>query len=316
MSESASPSHSGAADASLPAPLATALERFLKDLARQRELSSHTEDAYRRDLLRYSQVLAGLGCGTPGAVTREDVGRALGELDRRGLSAATVARSASAIRRYHAFLVAVDLSERDPAADLSVPRIDRRPPDVLSPAEVERLLAATEGSEPLARRDRAILELLYAAGLKVSELTALEDDHVLAEAALVRVSGRGARERLVPLGREAVTCLERYRRHSRPELVGPESGAIFFLSSRGRALSRMTVWKIIRTAARRAGLERPVSPHALRHTFATHLLDGGADLRDVQQLLGHAHISTTQIYARADADHLRHVHQTYHPRAT
>ena len=316
MSESASPAPSHATHASPPDSFATSLERFLTGLAQQRGLSSHTRDAYRRDLRRYGRILGGLGCRALDRVTPADASRVLGELEDGGLSPATVARSASAIRRFHAYLLAAGLSDRDPAADLSAPRVDRRPPQVLSLDEVGLLLAATAGREPLARRDRAMLELLYAAGLKASELTALEEGQVMIEAALVRVAGRGARDRLLPVGRHAVAALEEYRRHSRPHLAGPESGQVFFLNARGKRLSRMSVWKIIRAAARRAGLEHPVSPHALRHTFAAHLLDGGADLRDVQQLLGHADISTTQIYARVDEARLRHVHQTYHPRGS
>lgn len=301
--------------ASLPPPFAAALERYLASLGQEPGLSSHTEEAYRRDLERYSHIVSSRGCRAPVEVTAADVTQALEDLAARGLSPATVARSASAIRRYHAFLVAAGISPSDPAADLRLTRIDRQRPDPLTVEEVERLLAGTDGDTPLTRRDRAVLELLYAAGLKVSELTALQLDEVLTDAALVRVAGGTRRQRVVPVGGEAVQWLEGYRRHGRPSLAGPDSGRVFFLSSRGRPLSRMTVWKIIRAAAQRVSLERPVSPHALRHTFAAHLLEGGADLRDVQQLLGHAHISTTQIYAHADEEHLRRVHQTYHPRA-
>lgn len=316
MSESASPTPDGAAGASPPEPFATSLQRFLTDLAQQRRLSSHTREAYRRDLLKYGRVLAGLGHRALDRVTPADVSRALAQFEASGLSPATVARSASAIRRFHSYLLDAGLSDRDPAAGLRAPRIDRRPPQVLALEEVEQVMAAAAGPEPLARRDRAMLELLYAAGLKVSELTALEEEQVMTEAALVRVVGRGARDRLVPLGRQAVAALEAYRRHGRPPLAGPDSGPVFFLNARGTRLSRMSVWKIIRAAARRAGLERPVSPHLLRHTFAAHLLEGGADLRDVQLLLGHADISTTQVYARVDEAHLRRVHQTYHPRGS
>jgi len=314
MSASASPDRP--VDAPPTDPFATSLERFLAALAGSGELSVHTTDAYRRDLRRYAQTLTDLGRRTPAEVTRADVERALAEFGNSGLSPATVARSASAIRRYHTFLAAAGMSQANPAADLSVARIHRPAPEALPMEEVERLLAANAGDEPLERRDRAILELLYATGLKASELAALELDQVMTDTALVQVAGRGARARLVPVGRHAVAALEEYRDSARPHLAGPESGTAFFLSARGRALSRMTVWKIIRAAARRAGLERPLSPHTLRHTFAVHLLEGGADLRDVQQLLGHADISTTQIYARPDGDHLRRVHQTYHPRGS
>ncbi|MFH1569806.1 MAG: tyrosine recombinase [Gemmatimonadota bacterium] len=314
MSASGSAASSAPADAGLPTPFAAALERFLSTLVQERGLSEHTASAYRRDLQRYVRLLAMAGVRRPDGVLPAHLEGAVAALTDAGLSPATVARSISSMRSFHGYLVAHGLSRRDPTGGLAAPRIDRRPPAVLTRAEVEGLMAVAQGSEPLARRDRAILELLYAAGLRVSELTALEEAHLLLDSALVRVCGAGARERLLPVGRQAVAALRDYRRLGRPSLAGPGSGGTFFLSSQGHPLSRMAVWKIIRAAARAAGLERPVSPHTLRHTFAAHLIDGGADLRDVQQLLGHADISTTQIYAHVDPGHLREVHRAFHPR--
>jgi len=248
-------------------------------------------------------------------ISQDCVEGILQSLGEAGLSAATIARNASSMRRFHDYLLESGVCPANPLENVDLPQRQRRPPAVLSVEEAERLLATVTGRDPLALRDRAILELLYGSGLRVSELIALEGPHVHLEPSLLRVLGKGARERLVPLGRQGALCLEAYQRHGRPSLVNSGSGDVLFLSSRGRALSRMSIWKTIRAAATAAGLPETVSPHTLRHTYAAHLLDGGADLRTVQQLLGHADISATQIYAQVDAERVRQVHQAYHPRA-
>lgn len=226
-----------------------------------------------------------------------------------------MARSLSSIRRFHEHLHVAGLCQIDPTVGQTPPRVTRRDPDPLSVEQAQRLVDAVHGENALAMRDRAILEILYAAGLRVSELTALRPADLLLDHELLRVHGRGARERMVPLGRAAVEAIGRYVRLGRPSLVADAQDVPVFVNAQGRSLSRMSVWKIIRTAADAAGLQRTVSPQTLRHTFAAHLLEGGFDLRDVQHLLGHADISTTAIYSRADDQRLQALHRAFHPRA-
>ena len=202
---------------------------------------------------------------------------------------------------------------RDPSERLETPKRWRTLPDVLTVAEVERLLAAPTLEEPLAFRDRAMLELAYGAGLRVSEWISIVRD-VMLEDGLVRVFGKGSKERLVPIGRSAIAALAIYLRELRPRLERGEGKGALFLNSRGRPLTRMGAWKILRIHVERSGIAKHVSPHTLRHSFATHLLEGGADLRAVQEMLGHADISTTQIYTHVDREYLRQVHRSYHPR--
>lgn len=248
-----------------------------------------------------------------------DVETYVEQLRSRGFGSSSVARSMSAIRRFHAFLVDENLCDHNPTARLEALTIERVPPDILSVDEARRLLESAGGVEPIPLRDRAILELLYAAGLRVSELISLPAQALNLSARSVSVQGRGARQRLIPLGREAARRLDRYSREGRPHFAGPDSDSIFFLSVRGRALSRMSVWNIIRAAALKAGIDRAVSPHTLRHSCASHLLDGGLDLCSLQQFLGHGNQATTEIYSRpargdlADVD-LADVHRSFHPR--
>jgi integrase/recombinase XerD len=298
----------------LPSRVVALLDRFLSALRLERGVSDGTATAYRGDLQRYLLSLHQRGLSGPEQAAGKDVQECLAQLRADGMSQATIARNGTSIRRFHGFLLREGVCATDPTQSLEPIRIERRPPDVLTVEEADRLLASARGDEPLQLRDRAILELLYASGLRVSELTSLTEPSLLLDTRLVRVHGRGVRERLVPMGSAAATCLQRYGHQGRPRLVRPESGEVYFLNARGLSLSRMTVWKTIRTAARRAGIDRSVNPNTLRHTFAAHLLAGGADLQTVQQLLGHADLSTTQIYARDDGGHLLEVHRTYHPR--
>lgn len=299
---------------SLPAPLRAALQGFLDDLTGQGELSASTLAAYGRDLASYLSHAAEAGAMDLADLSQAIVHSHVRHLTQAGRSPATVARSLSSLRRFHDHARAIGSCDSDPTAGLEPPRVDRREPEPLSVDEARRLVSAIRGDEPQARRDRAILEILYAAGLRVSELTALRSGDLLLDNALVRVHGRGARERMVPLGQAAVDAAGRYARDSRPLLVNADSDDVFFLSNRGRPLSRMSVWKTIRSAAAAAAIDRTVSPQTLRHTFAAHLLEGGFGLSDVQQLLGHADISTTQIYARLDNERLQQLHRAYHPR--
>jgi integrase/recombinase XerD len=310
--------------------LRAAVGDYLGHLRGERGLSPNTLGAYRRDLARYVRFLAARGVHDPGQVdeaTVSDFVEALrtGADGAAALTASSAARTASAVRGWHRFLHAEGRSADDPAVLVRPPTPPRRLPAALTVEEVTRLLAvAGQGGAgertavPL--RDAALLEVLYGCGARISEAVGLDvddvDPEVLGEAGLVRLRGGGARERVVPLGSYARSALERYLARSRPQLVaeGPGTTALF-LNTRGGRLSRQSAWAVLQSAAGRAGISRAVSPHTLRHSFATHLLRGGADVRAVQELLGHASVATTQVYALVTLDSLREAHAGGHPRA-
>ena len=298
-----------------------ALRRFLDYLTVERGLAANTLSAYRRDLQRYGAWLAAVGIDDPAEAREEDVVAFFGAL-RAGATpvgtryrASSIARSLAAVRGFHRFLVRERLAGADPSHDLGTPKVPSALPKALSVEQVEALLGAVAGDDPRALRDRALLETLYAAGLRVSEATALDVDDVDLEDGAVRAFGKGSRERLVPLGRSARQGLESWLVRGRPSLAGPRSGPALFLNARGTRLTRQGCWKILRHHARHAGLEADVSPHVLRHSFATHLIAGGADIRSVQELLGHASLATTQVYTKVTQERLREVYLRSHPRA-
>jgi integrase/recombinase XerD len=237
------------------------------------------------------------------------------ELKSSGLAPTSIRRAQSALRTYFAFLLAEGVVEADPTDRLVAPRTSRKLPDVLGQDEVGRLLAATDESHSLHWRDRAILEFLYATGVRVSELTDLPLSAIDLDEGFATVFGKGAKERIVPIGVPALRALGRYLREVRPGLDRGGGKGRVFLNARGHPIRRESVWAIVKKAARRAGITKSVSPHTLRHSFATHLIEGGADLAAVQELLGHADIATTQIYTHLDRGYLRDVHRRYHPRS-
>ncbi len=290
------------------------LEPFLDHLAFERGLAARSIAAYRRDVERFLAFVEDRGVRRPDAVTGNALRDYTFHLKDAGLAATSIRRAQSALRTYFAFLLAEGVLEDDPTERLESPRVWRRLPDVLSREEVERLLEAPEEGHPMHWRDRAILETLYATGMRVSELVELPVRALDLDERLVLVFGKGSKERLVPVGGPAVRALERYLREVRPVLDDGRTKGRVFLNARGRPLSRQAVWNLVKEATRRAGIERRVSPHTLRHSFATHLLEGGADLAAVQELLGHADISTTQIYTHVDREYLREVHRKHHPR--
>lgn len=307
------------------------LERYLRHVAIERGLSAHTVAAYRRDLIRFLDDRAAQGgeqSGEPGdqgepggAITSSEVTRFVrGLRDREApLAPASVSRMLSSVRGFTRFLVDEGVLASDPAAEVSPPKAAQRLPKALSVAEVERLLAATEGDEPARLRDRALLELLYATGARISEAVALNVDDLLGEsgtAELVRVLGKGGKQRIVPVGRYARAALDAYLVRGRPLLSARgDATPALFIGARGARVSRQSAWLIIRAAAERAELTAAISPHSLRHSFATHLLQGGADVRVVQELLGHANVATTQIYTHVTADALRDAYTAAHPRS-
>ncbi|MDQ1512191.1 MAG: integrase/recombinase XerD [Microbacteriaceae bacterium] len=293
-----------------------AVGRFLRHVAVERGLADNTLAAYRRDLGRYSQHLEAAGRTEIEQVTAEDVAGFLASVRRdSGAAASSAARMLSTVRGLHRFLAEDGAVEVDVAAETAPPKLPMRLPKAISIDEMGRLLAATDGDEPARIRDRALLELLYATGTRVSEAVGLDVDD-LASGELVRVLGKGGKQRLVPVGSYARTALDAYLTRVRPLFAarGTATPALF-LGARGSRLSRQGAWLVIQDAAERAGLSAHVSPHTFRHSFATHLLQGGADVRVVQELLGHASVSTTQLYTLVTADALRDVYTTAHPRA-
>lgn len=293
------------------------LERFQDYLSFERGLSPRTLDAYGRDTRRLREFLEARGIRDPGRASPVDLREFTYHLRDQGLAPTSIRRSLSAIRTYFSFLLSEELIEADPSERLEAPKTWRRLPDVLSRRQMERLLEAPDPGHRLFWRDRAILEFAYASGVRVSELTGVRVRDVDLEERFATVYGKGSKERLVPLGGAAVRAVETYLRELRPRLVtgtGRGEGALF-LNARGGPLSRMGVWKILRKHVEGAGIEQKVTPHTLRHTFATHMLEGGADLASVQEMLGHADISTTQIYTHVDRAYLRDVHKRYHPRS-
>jgi integrase/recombinase XerD len=290
------------------------LEQFHDYLTYERGLSARTVSAYGHDLARWLGFVAGLGVRDPASVTPQQLREWVFSLKDAGLAATSIRRAQSALRTYYGFLLAEGAVTADPTDRLESPRTARKLPDFLSLEETTRLLEAPDAGKPLYWRDRAILEFLYASGVRVSELVELPLSHLDLEEGLATIFGKGSKERLVPVGRPARRALERYLREVRPHLDAGGGQGRVFLNGRGRPLRREAVWKIVKEAALRAGIEKEVSPHTLRHTFATHLVEGGADLAAVQELLGHADISTTQIYTHLDRDYLREVHRRFHPR--
>jgi integrase/recombinase XerD len=291
------------------------LEAFEDYLALESGNSPHTVENYSRDVRRLATYALSRGVATPGSVSPRLVREFIYHLKDLGMAATSIRRQVSALHTYYRFLVEEGHVDSDPSAQLETPKTWRKLPEVLTITEVEQLLAAPEPDEPMAWRDRSLLEIAYATGIRVSELVGLGTSDMWFDEALVRVLGKGAKERLVPIGRRALGSAAIYAREVRPGLDRGQSEGRFLLNARGRPLSRVGAWGIIKKCAARAGIEKRVSPHTLRHTFATHLLEGGADLRAVQEMLGHADLSTTQIYTHVDRDYLRSVHKMHHPRS-
>jgi len=290
------------------------IPRFLDFIALEEGLSRLTQNAYEKDLTRFAEYADVKGAKAPLDVTARMLREFVYHLKDLGLSPASIRRNVSAIRTYFRFLIGDGIVVRDPSERLETPKRWRELPDVLSVEEVKKLIAAPTLDDNMVFRDRALLELAYGAGLRVSEWISLTVRDLLLEEGLIRVFGKGSKERLVPIGRSAIGAVAVYLRELRPKLEKGEGKGILFLNARGRPLTRMGAWKILRGYVERAEITKHVTPHTLRHSFATHLLEGGADLRAVQEMLGHVDISTTQIYTHVDREYLRQVHRSYHPR--
>jgi integrase/recombinase XerD len=289
------------------------IEQFLDAQWMERGLSENTLAAYRSDLNGLAAWLARRERGIV-AARREDLLDYLSERVINGARPRTTARLLSSLRRLYRYLVREGHLSEDPTARIDAPRIGRPLPDSLSEEEVEALLNAPDVSGALGLRDRAMLELLYACGLRVSELVSVTTEQINLTQGVVRLMGKGSKERLVPLGEEAVDWLQRYIAESRPELVAGRVARPLFITRRGKALTRQAFWYRLRHYAAKSGIDKVLSPHTLRHAFATHLLNHGADLRVVQMLLGHSDLSTTQIYTHVARERLKELHARHHPR--
>ena len=289
------------------------IDAFMNHAAIERGLARNTLEAYARDLARYARFLAARGTDAARA-TPDLVSVFLATLVRGGLSPRSAERALVAVRRLHAYLVSAGLAKANPTEGIPAPRRERGLPAVLSLAEVEAILAAPDVRTPLGLRDAAMLETLYATGLRVSELVGVRMHTLDFSHAFVRTMGKGSKERIVPLSDTALDRLKAYLDRGRPALLKKRSSDALFVTNRGGAMTRQAFWVILRRHARTARVRRKLSPHTLRHSFATHLLQGGADLRVVQTLLGHSDISTTEIYTHVDAERLRHVIREIHPR--
>ena len=288
------------------------IDAFLDALWLESGLAENTLAGYRRDLHRFSDWL-GAGVALD-AVRREDVLGFLAAQVRGGAKPRTTARQLSTLRRFYGFLLDRDQLEEDPTREVEAPRLDARLPSALTEGEVEALLAAPDPGDPVGLRDRALLEVVYATGLRVSELVGLPVGAVRRDAGYVLVRGKGDKQRLVPLGQEALDWLARYLDSARPALLAGRKSDRLFVSRKAGSLSRQAVWYRIRKYATEAGIDKPLSPHTLRHSFATHLLNHGADLRSLQMLLGHSDLSTTQIYTHVARQRLKELHHRHHPR--
>ncbi len=291
------------------------IKDFINYLKFERNLSNNTIDAYQNDLNRYIQFLEERKITQPGQIHLTDIQKFIGCLVDLGLAATSITRNISSLRIFHKFLLGENLVQIDPSELLQSPRLPRKLPKVLDLNEINQIVAQIDTTSSKGIRDKAIIEILYSSGLRVSELIGLKMSDVFLEHKIIRVFGKGSKERIVPFGKQAHDDINKYITAVRSHLSrGTKSKDFLFLNMRGSPISRMGIWKIIRQYVVLAGIKKEVSPHVFRHSFATHLLEGGAHLRAVQEMLGHSDISTTQIYSHLDREYLKEQHRTFHPR--
>lgn len=290
------------------------MESFIGYLTVEKGLAKNTIESYARDLRKYEEFLKGRGLTSPADATRTDIKALPKHLHELGLSGTSAARTIVTVRGLHKFMLREGLTTKDPAELLESPKRGLSLPKALTSRDVETLLKAPSGQTGEEARDRAMLETLYAAGLRVSELVTLKPSDVDFQVGFLRAFGKGSKGRLVPLGEAALSSLKKYMDEARPVLLNGRTAPAMFVTRRGGGMTRQGFWKLIKKYARRAGITKDISPHMLRHSFATHLLANGADLRSVQMMLGHADISTTQIYTHVEASRLKQLHEKNHPR--
>lgn len=296
------------------------LRSYIHFLSLEKNSSDNTIASYKHNVGRYIHFLESKKIVSPESITEEILSSYLKSLSKLLLSARSISQNISAIKGFHKYLIGDEITKNNPAQDLTTPKLPQNLPEVLTLPEVDLILAKPDTTQPLGTRDRAILETLYATGMRVSELLILKQSDINTEFGVVRVFGKGSKERLIPIGRSALEWIKKYKENVRINLMNVQkrlqhkSSDILFLNSRGRQMTRMAVWNIVDRYTREARIEKPVHPHTFRHSFATHLLEGGADLRAVQEMLGHSDISTTEIYTHIDKEYLKEVHKTFHPR--
>ncbi|MBF0331454.1 MAG: site-specific tyrosine recombinase XerD [Candidatus Omnitrophica bacterium] len=291
------------------------ITEFLNYISVERGLAKNTLMAYEHDLTAYIDYLENVaGVRTPDAITHEQIGAYMMVQKKAKMEATSICRGLAAVRMFHRFMVREAFAKEDPTGLVDTPRLWKRIPDVLTQAEVMAMINAANGRDAQSVRDQAMLELFYASGLRVSELAALRLEDVNLETGIVICMGKGSKERLIPVGGKAREALEKYLSKARLKILSGKSVAEIFVSRLGRKMSRQSIWKTVKSYARKANIKKTIKPHTLRHTFATHLLEHGADLRSVQEMLGHSDISTTQIYTHVDKERLRAVHKQFHPR--
>jgi integrase/recombinase XerD len=290
------------------------IRAFLNYLRVDKGLALNTIDAYRRDVTKFGEFATKRQLKVE-RVQRGDVVDFLAGLYRQGLDSRSVARHLVAVRQFFRYALMENLIAEDPSANVESPKFRQSLPDFLSIEEVDRLLAQPDVSDMIGLRDKAMIELIYSTGLRVSELCRLEIDDIHMQSGCLRCIGKGDKERLVPVGRKALQTVQKYMKESRPKLLGNAVSPYIFINRKKHPVDRITFWKILVTYGRKAGLRKALKPHMLRHSFATHLLDRGADLRSVQLMLGHSDISTTQIYTHVVEERLKQVYKAHHPRA-
>lgn len=290
------------------------LESYFAYIRLERTLSDNTAESYMYDLQRFTSFLTQKSIDSIESVTSEILSEYIRLLYDLGFEVTSIQRSLSSLRGYFAFIVSEGAIEKDPTELLETPRSSRYLPSVLTVEEIESILNAIDINKRMGVRDRAMLETLYATGMRVSELSNFTFEHYLPEDGLVRIIGKGSKERIVPIGEIAASWIDKYYSEERQFLVKPGTDSTVFLNRFGKPISRMGIWKIVQYYVKLAGIKKNVSPHTFRHSFATHLLEGGADLRTVQEMLGHANIVTTEIYTHVDREYLKEVHRSFHPR--
>ncbi len=291
------------------------IDDFLNFLSVERGLAVNTIHSYRRDLAKYTKYISKQNILSIDDVKREHITSFMQKEKDVGMSATSICRRLAAVKMFHRYLVRERLAKEDPTSLIETPKIWKRIPDTLSQAEVEVIIKASQGRGWQAIRDHAILEILYASGMRVSELVDLKVDNVNLDVGYIRCIGKGRKERIVPIGKRAREAVRHYLDGSRRKLIKSNFTPNLFLSRLSKRLSRQSVWKIIKFYAKKANVRKEIKTHTLRHSFATHLLEGGADLRSVQEMLGHSDIATTQIYTHVDKERLRAVHKQFHPRS-
>ena len=290
------------------------IDQFLDYLSVERGLSSNTIESYGRDLRKYVDFLKRKGIGSIEGSSRKDITSFMMKLKDKGLSANSISRNLVAIKVFYRFLMRERIIKDDPASVLDSPKLWKKLPDVLSLSEVEKILDAPDTKDPREIRDRAALELMYATGMRVSEVANLRIEGINRDLGIVRCLGKGQKERIVPVGKSAMKALDIYLQKSRSRLLKNKTSPYIFITQQGKKMSRVSFWKIIKKYTKLCSINKRITPHTLRHSFATHLLERGADLRVVQELLGHSNISTTQIYTHINKDRLKSIHAKYHPR--